>query len=210
MTLAAKLVSAQGEVGDEKYVTGVSVGAITGIQEPEAGWLLCNGAAVSRTTYAKLFTLLGTTYGAGDGSTTFNLPNHLDRISLCRGAQSVGAALGALGHTHAISSHAHTLGGHGHGLAAHGHTLSGHGHSFTTGGAAASAGVQSGADITAATAGHTHTGGTSAPSPDATGGPSANSGAASPDATSGLSGTPVTGTADPAYLVVAGKLVRYA
>ena len=40
-----------------------------------AGYLLCNGAAVSRTTYAALFAAIGTTYGTGDGSTTFNLPN---------------------------------------------------------------------------------------------------------------------------------------
>jgi phage-related tail fiber protein len=39
-----------------------------------SGWLKCNGAAVSRTTYAGLFSQIGTTYGAGDGSTTFNLP----------------------------------------------------------------------------------------------------------------------------------------
>jgi microcystin-dependent protein len=39
------------------------------------GWLKCNGAAVSRTTYADLFAAIGTTYGAGDGSTTFNLPD---------------------------------------------------------------------------------------------------------------------------------------
>jgi microcystin-dependent protein len=39
-----------------------------------SGWLKCNGAAVSRTTYAKLFAAIGTTYGNGDGSTTFNLP----------------------------------------------------------------------------------------------------------------------------------------
>ena len=39
------------------------------------GYLLCNGGAVSRTTYAKLFEAIGTTYGAGDGTTTFNLPN---------------------------------------------------------------------------------------------------------------------------------------
>lgn len=39
------------------------------------GWLKCNGAAVSRTTYANLFARIGTTYGAGDGSTTFNLPD---------------------------------------------------------------------------------------------------------------------------------------
>lgn len=40
-----------------------------------SGWLACNGAAVSRTTYANLFAVIGTTYGTGDGSTTFNLPN---------------------------------------------------------------------------------------------------------------------------------------
>lgn len=39
------------------------------------GWLEANGAAVSRTTYAALFAVIGTTYGAGDGSTTFNLPD---------------------------------------------------------------------------------------------------------------------------------------
>lgn len=40
-----------------------------------AGWLKANGAAVSRTTYAALFLVIGTTYGAGDGSTTFNVPD---------------------------------------------------------------------------------------------------------------------------------------
>lgn len=40
-----------------------------------AGWLKANGAAVSRTTYAALFAVVGTTYGVGDGATTFNLPD---------------------------------------------------------------------------------------------------------------------------------------
>ena len=44
-----------------------------------AGCLLCNGAAVSRTTYAKLFAVIDTTYGSGDGSTTFNLPDLIGR-----------------------------------------------------------------------------------------------------------------------------------
>lgn len=39
------------------------------------GWLLCNGAAVSRSTYSELFAVIGTAFGAGDGSTTFNVPN---------------------------------------------------------------------------------------------------------------------------------------
>lgn len=44
------------------------------LNPPPSGWLLCNGAAVSRTTYAVLFAAIGTTFGVGDGSTTFNLP----------------------------------------------------------------------------------------------------------------------------------------
>jgi len=40
-----------------------------------SGWLLCNGAAVSRTTYSALYAVIGTRYGAGNGTTTFNLPN---------------------------------------------------------------------------------------------------------------------------------------
>ena len=39
-----------------------------------AGWLLCGGQAVSRSDYAALFAIIGTTYGVGNGSTTFNLP----------------------------------------------------------------------------------------------------------------------------------------
>ena len=44
------------------------------------GWLLCNGAAVSRTTYANLFAKIGVKYGSGNGSTTFNLPNLDGRV----------------------------------------------------------------------------------------------------------------------------------
>ena len=44
------------------------------------GYLLCNGAKISRTTYAALFAAIGTTYGAGNGSTTFNLPNLTDKF----------------------------------------------------------------------------------------------------------------------------------
>lgn len=44
------------------------------------GYLLCDGSKVSRTTYKKLFNVIGTTYGAGDGSTTFTLPNLIDRF----------------------------------------------------------------------------------------------------------------------------------
>lgn len=45
-----------------------------------SNWLLCDGTAVSRTTYASLFAIIGTSYGSGDGSTTFNLPNATGKI----------------------------------------------------------------------------------------------------------------------------------
>lgn len=49
--------------------------AYVGMNSTPTGWLKANGAAVSRTTYAALFSAIGTTYGSGDGSTTFNLPD---------------------------------------------------------------------------------------------------------------------------------------
>ena len=53
----------------------VPTGMISAFNNVPEGWLQCNGAAVSRTTYAALFSVIGTKYGSGDGSTTFNLPN---------------------------------------------------------------------------------------------------------------------------------------
>jgi microcystin-dependent protein len=52
---------------------------------PPTGWLLCNGGAVSRTTYPKLFDVIGTFYGSGDGATTFNLPDAQRRYLLGAG-----------------------------------------------------------------------------------------------------------------------------
>ena len=56
-----------------------SVLAFAGSTSP-AGWLLCDGSAVSRTDYAALFAVIGTTYGSGDGNSTFNLPNLVDKF----------------------------------------------------------------------------------------------------------------------------------
>lgn len=64
-----------------------SVIAFAGNKTPE-GYLLCDGSAVSRTTYADLFAAIGTTYGSGNGSTTFNLPNLIDRF--VQGSNTVG------------------------------------------------------------------------------------------------------------------------
>ena len=58
-----------------------------------SGYLLCNGAAVSRTKYAGLFARIGTAYGAGDGSTTFNLPDMRDRYPIGAGTNTLGTKL---------------------------------------------------------------------------------------------------------------------
>ncbi len=56
-----------------------------------SGYLLCDGSAVSRTTYNTLYSTIGTTYGAGDGSTTFNVPSLGGRIPIgIQTAQSKG------------------------------------------------------------------------------------------------------------------------
>jgi microcystin-dependent protein len=51
-----------------------------------AGWLECDGSAISRATYSALFTAIGTTWGAGNGTTTFNLPNSFGRVRISAGA----------------------------------------------------------------------------------------------------------------------------
>lgn len=70
-----EFVNAKASVGTP---TGV-VQAFAGRTTPQ-GWLLCDGSAVSRTDYAALYAVIGTTYGAGNGSTTFNLPNLVDKF----------------------------------------------------------------------------------------------------------------------------------
>jgi len=69
-----------------------------------AKWLLCDGTAVNRVTYKDLFAVLGTTYGAGDGSTTFNLPDNRQRFPMGKAASGTGSTLGStfgsIDHTH--------------------------------------------------------------------------------------------------------------
>lgn len=50
------------------------------------GWLICDGRAISRTDYAALFNIIGTTYGSGNGSTTFNIPDLRDRFPVGAGS----------------------------------------------------------------------------------------------------------------------------
>ena len=109
-----------GKVIDETY-SPILVGELkwyAGRTVPN-GYLLCDGRAVSRTTYSKLFQAIGTIYGSGDGSTTFNLPNGNGRTLQGGAANQVGtyksAGLPQITHTHSgttasAGSHTHTRG----------------------------------------------------------------------------------------------------
>lgn len=73
-----------------------------------AGFLLCDGSAISRTFYADLFAVIGTTFGVGDGSTTFNVPDMRQRFPLGKAVSGTGAILGGSGgqidHVHTLST----------------------------------------------------------------------------------------------------------
>lgn len=71
------------------------------------GYFLCDGSAISRTTYADLFTVIGTTCGAGDGTTTFNLPNLNGKIPV--GLDSTQTEFNTLGKTGGEKTHTLTV-----------------------------------------------------------------------------------------------------
>lgn len=82
------------------------------------GCLFCDGAAVSRTTYAALFAVIGTTYGAGDGETTFNVPDLAGRVVI---GSSQSHALGTTGGSETVTLTADQLPAHVHEVPQHGH-----------------------------------------------------------------------------------------
>lgn len=118
--------------GSTTVVELVPVGTRVGYSGPAAsvptGWLLCFGQAVSRTTYNRLFAVIGTTYGVGDGSTTFNLPDHRGRTAVGKDDMGGSAAsrvtlavagfdatvLGAAGGDQRFFQHTHSLTDSGH------------------------------------------------------------------------------------------------
>lgn len=95
--------------GDMKEFAGTSI---------ESGWLACNGAAVSRTTYAVLFAVIGTTWGAGDGMTTFNLPDFRRRTAVGVGGSGSATLGNAVGNTGGEETHTQTIAE----MPAHAHT----------------------------------------------------------------------------------------
>jgi len=119
------------------YSSGLPIGAIVSYAAGSApvGYLLCNGSAVSRATYAALFALLGTSYGSGDGITTFNVPNLVDYF--IRGRNPATRTVGSL-QASAFGSHNHPVndGAHTHPITdpQHTHVQSGHAHTATDSG----------------------------------------------------------------------------
>lgn len=117
-------------VYDARYYTETEVQALLAALVPAgnieytarssapSGWLLCDGSAVSRTTYATLFAAIGTTYGAGNGSTTFNLPDLKGRVPV--GRDSGQTEFDVLGETGGAKTHLLTAAQSG--LRAHTHT----------------------------------------------------------------------------------------
>ena len=157
-----------------------------------SGFLLCDGSAISRTTYAALYTIVGTTHGSGNGSTTFNIPDLRDRFVV--GASNStgdttypGVSPGATGgsadailksHTHNLQNHVHGVnltsdnpGDHDHNVDVLAEFASTHG-TWQTGGGyrQAHAGGTHRKPITSDAGGHTHTtsGNTGTPAPNTT------------------------------------------
>lgn len=130
-SLAARLAV---QVGTDGIIIPPGAGMDFYGSSAPTGWLFCDGSAVSRTTYSALFTAIGTTYGAGDGSTTFNLPDKRNRVS--RGAGTgVGAGSSGTGAPSGTAFTARSLGQWGgddtHLLTAAESGLRGHDHGLT-------------------------------------------------------------------------------
>jgi microcystin-dependent protein len=107
-----------GDVGpDRPLVAGII--SIFGGTVPPSGWMLCNGAVVSRTTYSELFAAIGTTYGAGDGTTTFSVPDFRGRVPT--GFDATQTEFDNLGETGGEKSHTLTTAE----MPAHTHTVLG-------------------------------------------------------------------------------------
>jgi len=144
------------------YQPSGSISLYGGATAP-TGWLLCDGSAVSRTTYAELFAVVGTTYGVGDGSTTFNVPSLSGKVPV--GLDSTDTDFDALGETGGTKTHTLTeseVPSHNHNAATNAHSSSISGDSSTTytGSSLTNANAAAQNNTGNNSANHTHGGGT--------------------------------------------------
>jgi microcystin-dependent protein len=150
---------------DGANLTGIE-GTATGTIVPwssasvPTGFLECDGAAVSRSTYSALFAVVGTTYGAGDGASTFNLPNLADNVAI---GKSPGKALASTGGANTVTSTGNVGGSTANAtlstpqLASHNHLIVGQ--PFGPGGGARTTGAMGGGVYTGnrgSDGGHSH------------------------------------------------------
>ena len=98
----------------EKWVARVGMMIPYGGSTAPSGWLLCDGSNVSRTTYASLFAVIGTTYGEGNGSTTFTLPNINNIVKNVNTTVSIKGTGKTLGLTNGNSNYGLRCGGSGY------------------------------------------------------------------------------------------------
>jgi len=137
-----------------KYSEASSTGTILPWSEATVptGFLECNGQAVSRTTYADLFAVISTTYGVGDGATTFNVPDLQDNVAVGKsnnkalastgGANTVSASGNVAGSTANATLSINQAGSHSHNIPVT---------SITTGGNSTASGMQGGANANRST-----------------------------------------------------------
>ena len=144
-TISNALTDIINELGGAPKGTAASVTALLDLIDPAdaitavggatapTGWGLCDGEPVSRTTYAATFARIGTTYGAGDGSTTFNKPDLRSRFVAGKGTATWSDTLNETGGSKdAVAvAHTHTTTAHGHSVSitssgAHPHTQTGY------------------------------------------------------------------------------------
>lgn len=111
--LAASTAFVKSAISALSIPAAVPVGCIMyyGAASAPAKWRICNGGAISRTTYADLFAVIGTTYGTGDGSTTFNVPNLIDKFPQGNATPGTVKAAGLPEITGKFSSHVKGIGG---------------------------------------------------------------------------------------------------
>jgi microcystin-dependent protein len=129
----------QGPTGPQGLIGVAPTGAMFAwpMPTPPGGYLICNGQAISRTVYSALFAIISTTYGAGDGTSTFNLPDLAGRFPLgSSGTYAMTSVGGEAAHALTIAelaAHAHTLNdpSHTHPDPGHTHNLYDPGHSHT-------------------------------------------------------------------------------
>lgn len=119
-----------------------------GSATPPDGWYICNGTAISRANNQDLFGVIGTTFGAGDGVSTFNLPNFTNRVPIgAGGAYALGGTGGATSVTLSVSQ----MPAHSHGVTDPGHTHiqdpHAHGQQLASNNTAGTAGTQGGTAV---------------------------------------------------------------